>query len=330
MNRMRGPRSVLHGQTTRFGPFQVFEKIGQGGMCLVLRARKDNSPRDWALKVLRSDRRGDDRMKDLFITEADLALLVEHPNLIHAYEAGEIDGRYYIAMELIEGGTLRQFTMTAARRNIPVPIDIGLFIISEVLEGLHALHETRGGSGRLLELVHRDVSPQNIFLSYDGRVVLGDLGIAIVRAYGEAHPLEIFGKLGYLAPEMLALDEVDRRADLFAIGVITYQLLTGVRPFTGKTPDEVLSQITGARFAPARTLNPSIQPALDGVLARTLARHPAGRFDTAEALLYAFEPFWSKKRANPFLIASLVAKVYERPAPRIERPVGDSGQPLGK
>lgn len=310
-------------EATRFGPYRVFEKIGQGGMCLVLRARKDQSPRDCALKVLRADRRGDDRLEDLFTTESDLALLVEHPNLIHTYETGDIDGRSYIAMELIEGGTLQQLVTAAAQRRIPIPLDVALFIISEVLEGLHALHQTRGVSGRPLELVHRDVSPQNIFLSYDGRVILGDLGVAMVRAHGPPRSSEVLGKLGYLAPEMVSMGDVDRRADLFAIGVVAYQLLTGVPPFTGKTQEDVLTQIAGGRFVPARRRNPAIRRELDEVFSRALTRRPEDRFDTAEALVHALERFWSKKLANPFLLAALIAAVHE--CPRVD----SAGRPTG-
>lgn len=294
-------------EATRFGPYRVFEKIGQGGMCLVLRARHDKSPRDCALKVLRADRRGDERVKDLFITEADLALLVAHPNLIHAYEAGEVDGRYYIAMELIEGGTLHQLAQTCRQRKIPLPPDVALFVLSEVLEGLHALHETRGATGRALGLVHRDVTPQNIFLSSDGRVILGDLGIAMIQAYGETDPSEVLGKLGYLAPEMIVMEHVDRRADIFAIGVVAYELLTGFRPFTGKNQDDVLNQIADARFVRARKRNPTIPSEVDAVITRALARRPEDRFENAENLLYALEPHWSKKLANPFVVAALLA-----------------------
>ena len=298
---------------TRFGPFRVFERLGQGGMCLVLRARRDGSPRDCAIKVLRPDRRQDDRIKDLFLTEADLALLVAHPNLIHAYEAGEIDGRYYIAMELMEGGTLQQLVNICTRRHIPFPPDIALFVLSEVLEGLHALHETRGASGRPLGLVHRDVTPQNIFLSFDGRVILGDLGVTMVQAYGETEPSEVLGKLGYLAPEMILMEEVDRRADLFALGVVAYELLTGQRPFDGKSQDEVMEQIAHARFVSIRKHNGALHPELEAVITRILSRLPADRYETAEGLIYALEPFWSKKLANPFIVAALLTAVHRAP-----------------
>lgn len=295
---------------TRFGPYTIFERLGQGGMCLVFRARHEATDYDCALKVLRQDRRSDERVLDLFITEADLALLLEHPNLIRTYEAGEVQGRYYIAMELMRGGTLDDLILECRRRQVRLPQDFALYVVSEILEGLHSLHTAAGATGRPLGLIHRDVTPQNIFLSFDGRVILGDFGVALIQAYGDTTPGEVLGKLGYLAPEMVNAEAVDRRADIFAAGVVLYELLTGQRMFEGEDEASVLADIAEAKFIRPRKARESISKPLEQVLLKALARRPRDRFDTAEEMLYALEPLWSRLVGNPYALAALLTSVY--------------------
>ncbi len=284
----------------------MLERLGVGGMCLVFRARHEGSDADCALKVLKEDRRHDERIRDLFITEADLSLLLDHPNLLRTYDAGEIDGRYYIAMELIEGGTLSQLLERSQHHALAVPPDLALFAASEALEGLHALHCATGNTGRPLGLIHRDVTPSNIFLTFDGRVILGDFGVALIQAYGPGDPTEVLGKLGYLAPEMIALEEVDHRADVFAAGVVLYELLTGQRCFPGDAEQQVMSDILDVRVARPRRHAPHLSRGLENVLMQALARRPKDRFQTAEEFLYALQPHWSPALGNPYAVGGLL------------------------
>jgi serine/threonine protein kinase len=295
---------------TKFGPYTIFERLGQGGMCLVFRARHETTDYDCALKVLRPDRRADERVRDLFITEADVSLLLDHPNLIRTYEAGEVEGRHYISMELMQGGTLAELQHQCALNQLPLPQDFVLYILSEVLEGLQSLHEATGRTGRPLGLIHRDVTPQNIFVSFDGRVILGDFGVAMIGAYGEDSPGEVLGKLGYLAPEMVAMGEVDHRADLFSAGVVLYELLTGARLFDGKDQERVLEEIAEARVPRPRRSRETISRGLEQVILRALTKRPRDRFESAEEMLYALEPHWSKQVANPYALAALLRALY--------------------
>lgn len=295
---------------TRFGPYTIFERLGEGGMCLVFRARHDQAQHDCALKVLREDRRQDEKIRDLFITEADLAMLLDHPNLIRTYDAGEAQGRYYIAMELMQAGTLGDLVRHMADKKLPLPQDFVLYFLSEILEGLHSLHEAEGQSGRTLGLIHRDVTPQNIFLSFDGRVILGDFGVALIQAYGDVDPGLVLGKLGYLAPEMVVMEEVDRRADVFAAGVVLFELLTGTRLFDGDDEEAVMGDIAEARVPRPRKVRPSISKGLEGVLLKALSRRPKDRFESAEEMLYALEPYWARPAANPYAIAGLLGALY--------------------
>ncbi len=313
-------RSEDHsGGGVKFGDYILVERLGRGGMCDVFRAIHQEHKYPCALKLLREDQRNDERTQDLFITEADLSLLLHHPNLVTTYEAGEVDGRYFIAMELIEGGTLGQLLSDKEEHAFSLPYDFALFIVSEILEGLHALHSASGKSGRELGLIHRDITPQNIFLSFDGRVVLGDFGVALIQAYGDAEPSQMIGKIGYLAPEMILGEEVDRRADIFSTGIILYELLTETRLFAGGTDEELMEEIALARVTKPRHVKPTFDRRLEAVIMRALSRKAKDRFSTAEEMLYALESHWSKEIANPFALASLLEKVYKERATEWKR-----------
>ncbi len=302
--------SDLRKTLARFGKYRIVERLGEGGMCHVFRARHDDHEYDCALKLLKEHRRSDEQILELFINEADLSLLLDHPNLIRTYDAGEIDNRYYIAMELIEGGTLQELLARAKSRRIPIPQDFGLLVISEVLEGLSALHTAKARTGRELGLVHRDITPSNIFLSFDGRVILGDLGAMHIQAYGNFNPNVVLGKIGYLAPEMVLGEEIDLRADLFAVGVVLYEMLTSSRLFFGGTDQELMEQIAEVRIARPRRLNPHLSKELEAVIMRALSRRPKERHDTAEAMIYELERCWSTQLANPYGLAALMAGLY--------------------
>ncbi|MEM7674840.1 MAG: serine/threonine-protein kinase [Myxococcota bacterium] len=301
LRRVREPLGSLQMGTTdlRFGPYELLGEIGRGGMCHVYRARRDDHDHDVALKLLREDRREDEQMVEMFITEADLAMLLDHPNLIRTFDAGEIEGRHYIAMELVEGGSLERLLRRGREIATPLPLDFVLFIVSEVLEGLHALHTAAGHTGRPLGLIHRDVTPQNIFLSFDGRVILGDFGVTLIRAYGATDPRLVMGKLGYLAPEMVLMENVDHRADIFAASIVLWELLTGQRLFFGGGESAVLERIASAKVARPSKHRASLPAGLDDAILRGLARRPKDRFESAEAMLYALEPFWSHTLAGP-------------------------------
>jgi serine/threonine-protein kinase len=259
-----------------FGDYQILGHLGEGGMCHVFRARRKGEQHDVALKLLKEERRKDERVLDLFITEADLSLLLHHPNLVETYDAGEVSGRYYIAMELVEGVNLRE-----------------LVAVSQ--------------AGTPLGLVHRDVTPHNVFLSFDGRIILGDLGIAHVQAYGDVETSTAMGKLGYLSPEQASGEVIDARSDLFAVGVMLHELLTGRRLYEGSDESKLLEEIAEAKAPKLRRLRPRASAELEDVVDRALARRARDRFDSAEAFMVALEPCWSTLIGNPRALAGLMA-----------------------
>jgi serine/threonine protein kinase len=295
---------------TQFGDYTVKEQIGEGGMCRVFRARRDGAAGDCALKLLREDQRDNAEVRDLFVTEADLAMLLVHPNLIQTFDAGEFRGRYYIAMELIEGGTLGHLAQRARHLGIELPVDLVLFVVSEVLKGLHALHTAVGRTGRPLGLVHRDITPHNIFLCFDGRVVLGDFGVAHIQAYHDTETSHVLGKIGYLAPETVHSGEVDLRSDLFSIGVVLYELLTGQRAFVGERDEEIMNAILEVKLDRPTKLRDTLDKMLEQVIMRSLSRKPRERQASAEALLTDLGVFWSPVLGNTYALSAVLSALF--------------------
>ncbi|MFO0723551.1 MAG: serine/threonine-protein kinase [Myxococcota bacterium] len=298
-------------KTVSFGDYTVTGRLGEGGMCHVFRARKKGDSNDCALKLLKEDQRADERVLDLFVTEADLSLLLHHPNLVETYDAGEVNGRYYIAMELIEGANLKEIITECERIGVELPPDLGMFIVSEMLEGLEAVHNATGHSGAALGLVHRDVTPHNIFVSFDGRVILGDLGIAHITAYGEAEVGTAIGKIGYLSPEQACAEPIDARSDLFSSGVILFELLTNQRLYEGENEQQVIADIAEGKVPKLRKLRPSVSRGVEAMMKKALARKPKDRFGNAEEMVLALEPHWSPQIANPKVLAGLMAALFK-------------------
>lgn len=294
----------------KFGDYTLTGRLGEGGMCHVFRARRSGDLQDCALKMLKEELRQDERIVDLFVTEADLSLLLRHPNLVETFDAGEAQGRHYIAMELIEGGNLREILAQCERIGIELPPDFAMYVITEVLEGLQAVHTAVGHSGDELGLVHRDVTPQNVFVSFDGRVILGDLGIAHIRAYGEAEAGTAIGKIGYLSPEQASGEPIDARSDLFSVAVILFELLTGTRLYDSESEKEILVAIAEARAPKLRKLKPGLSRALESTMQKALMRKPRDRYQTAEELALALEPHWSPMIGNPRSLGALMSGLF--------------------
>lgn len=305
---MRADSSVA--EPVRFGKYDLIGRLGEGGMCHVFRARRRDDNEEIAIKLLKEVHRHEDRVLDLFITEADLSLMLNHPNLINTLEAGEVKGRYYIAMELIEGVTLEDLVKQVQNLGLTVPPDIALLIVHQVLEGLNSLHNFTGISGRELDLVHRDVTPSNIFICFDGRVILGDFGVAHIRAYGGIDSSVTIGKLGYLSPESVVGEDIDHRSDLFSVGIILWELLAGSRLYFGEKESDIMNAIAEAAAPDLLSIRPGLSPSLAETVAKSLARKPQARFENALELSYALRPEWSLEIGSPESIKALLAGLF--------------------
>lgn len=224
---------------------------------------------------------------ELFIEEAKLMTRLAHPNVVEVLDFGRGErGDYFLVLELVDGVDLGKLQRSFRSRGERFPIPLALFITGQALRGLHHAHERALGEG--VVLVHRDVSPSNVLLSIEGEVKIADFGVALVRRAGEHRPADgVVGKPAYMAPEQYQGSEIDARADLFAAGVVLYELLTDTLPFEGDSDDGRQDAARRGDFGRAQDLRADVPAALDRALRRALAPNPDDRFESAKAMMHA-------------------------------------------
>jgi serine/threonine-protein kinase len=265
-----------------FGKYRLLATIGRGGMgeVYLAMARGPSGFRKLVvLKCLHATNADDELLRKMFLDEGMIAARLSHQNVVQTYETGEFNGSLYIAMEFLDGQSLSKL-MRAVPELQP---RLAAHILANALAGLHYAHELRDFDGTPLDIVHRDLSPPNIFLTYDGVVKVVDFGIAktalVSRTKTEIGTLK--GKLAYMSPEQASTDDVDRRADVFSLGVVLWELLTGKRLFGGSSPAVTLKRLLQDEIPRVSSVRPSIDPALDYIVARALRRELDARYATA-------------------------------------------------
>ena len=256
----------------RLGPYRIEARLGQGGMGIVFRARHDNG-RTVALKVLREELAADEAFRRRLAREARAAAEVAHPNLAPVLEAGEADGRLYLAVRYVDGRSLAERLAADG----PLPVDELVRLAAEVGTGLDALHR-RG-------IVHRDVKSANILLAADGTAVLGDFGLAKGRAWTVlTRPGQVLGTLDYLAPELIRGEPAGPLSDLYALGCVLYECLAGTPPFAGRGVLRIgMAHLEEEPGDPAAGRS-DVPPALSWTVRQALAKDPARRPTSAGAL----------------------------------------------
>jgi len=222
----------------------------------------------------------------MFLREAGISARLEHPNIVRVYEVGEADGTLFIAMEFVHGASLREL-LTSARD--PLPLSAAITVLEQVARAIHAAHELRNAEGKPLALVHQDVSPHNIMVTVDGTTKLLDFGVARIGALDASRTDTIRGKPCYLAPEQITGDRIDRRTDVFALGAVMFELLSGQRLFDGKSVQAVYAAITSEPLPPLAEVLPKVPEPLVEVCRRALQKEAADRFPTARAFERALE-----------------------------------------
>lgn len=293
-----------------FGPYEILSLLGKGGMAEVYRARVTQGPREgWqvAIKRLPPDLAQNPDYVDLFASEADLSKSLDHPNIVKVLEVGCLEDVYFMVMELVDGRDLAQILRRCREREIPLPIDFGVYLAKTLLDALDYAHNAHTPDGRPLEIIHSDVSPSNVFISRTGEIKLGDFGIA--RAAVAALQPELLGKPYYLSPEAIR-GEMSVAADLWAANVILYELLTLQRPFVGSKSEEVFEEVTQQLYASARELRPEISEALDAIIDRGFHEDPAERFQTAREFAQALTPLYDPNIGTPLAIAAVVRGLF--------------------
>jgi len=275
------------GSPQEFGDYHLLEKIATGGMAEVWRARAYGMAgfeKILVIKKVLDSLAKDDEFVRLFIDEARIAVHLLHVNIVQVFDLGEVDGTYYMAMEYVHGLDLARL-VSRSRQMGPFPVPLALFIAGEVLKALQFAHERTDEEGEHLHIVHCDISPQNMLISYAGEVKITDFGIS--RAAFQLASLHevIRGKYAYMSPEQVDGKELDGRSDLFSLGIVLYELLTGRRLFKAKTREETLARVRRAEVPSPRTYRPEISEDLEGILLTALAQRRSHRFAAAAEML---------------------------------------------
>lgn len=294
-----------------FGNYEILAMIGKGGMAEVFRARVMSGPREGqlvAIKRLLPHLAKDPEYVDLFTSEADLARMLDHPNIVHTYEVGVLKDVYYIVMEFIDGRDLGLVLKRCKQNNIKLPVDFAVYLAKILLEALSYAHAVKSPNGRPLNIVHCDISPSNLFISRTGDIKLGDFGVARAKA-GTPDQVGISGKPHYVSPEMIE-GSVTAEADLWAANVTLYELLTAERPFKGTTPAEIFRAIHEREWVRPKDFRQDISDDLSAVVERGFAPDPSFRFQTAAEFAEALTPHFDEHVGTNLAIASLVRGLF--------------------
>ncbi len=296
-----------------FGKYQLLKKIASGGMGQVFLAQDGTQGFDKlvVIKRLLPHLAEDGEFLSMFDDEARIAARLNHPNLIQIFERGRVDGAYYLAMEYVPGENLRHLDRDARQRGQPLPIGASCRIVSDAAAGLDYAHKLRDAQGQLLGLVHRDVSPQNILVGFDGAVKLIDFGVAKALDRQQHTATGILkGKYPYMSPEQASGEEIDHRSDLFSLGTILWELLTRSRLFKGTTDMITIRRVRDCQVQRPSQVNPELPVRVDELVLHALARQPGDRYPDAAAFRLAIEDFIVTERL-PASSAHLVSYLKE-------------------
>jgi eukaryotic-like serine/threonine-protein kinase len=283
-------------QTTgrRFGRYRLIRRLARGGMAEIYRANYEGAAgikKQVVVKKILPSFADNKRFVQMFIDEAKITVGLSHGNIAQVFDFGEIGGEYFLAMEYIQGQSLSRIHRRADERGLIVPVPIACYVVMEMCKGLHYAHRKTDEHGQPLGIVHRDISPQNVMVSFEGQVKLVDFGIAKARnVAGNTQAGALKGKYLYFSPEQARGRPLDGRSDVFAAGIVLYELLTGELPYHGQLVD-VLTNIVEGRFARPSDLVPTIPPSLERIILKAMTVRLEDRYQTALELQEALAAF---------------------------------------
>jgi serine/threonine protein kinase len=305
-----------------FGKYYLLERINVGGMAEVFKAKTfgvEGFERLLAVKRILPNIAEDEEFITMFIDEAKIAVQLQHANIAQIFDLGKVDESFFIALEYVHGRDLRSIFDRMRNKGDSLPIAMASYVIMQVCEGLDYAHNKRDAQGRELNLVHRDISPQNVLIGYEGEVKLIDFGIA--KAAGKASKTQagiLKGKFGYMSPEQVRGLPIDRRSDIFAVGIVLYELLTGERLFIGESDFSTLEKVRNVEIMPPSSYNKKIPQELERVVLKALARDPDDRYanaidlhDDLQSFLYSVGEFFSRKDLAAWMKKTFAMEIEE-------------------
>jgi serine/threonine-protein kinase len=275
--------------------YEVIERLDAGGMAEVFRGKSgsvEGFEKQVAIKRVLPHLAKNEKFVKMFLDEAKLSLHLDHANIVHVFDLAHSGETYFIVMEYVDGMNLKKLLEATRAAGERLPVQVAFYIGVEVCKALAYAHERKDSSSRPLGIVHRDVSPPNILLSWEGEVKLTDFGLAKAATQLEAtDPGVVKGKFGYLSPEAAWGEGVDHRTDIFAVGIVVWEMLSGKRLFQGQTDQETLLQVRECQVPSLRQFQAALPPSVDEILGRALARDPSKRYQTAREFGLAMSQF---------------------------------------
>ncbi|MGC4114974.1 MAG: protein kinase [Myxococcales bacterium] len=299
-----------------FGKYELLQCIAAGGMGEVFLARelgRSGYDKLLVIKVLLPHLVKDPEFVRLFLDEARIAAQLNHPHIAAIYDLGQNEGSYFIAMEYVHGESLEVIERQAYERGRKVPLKILARLIADAASGLEYAHHAKDPGGRPLHVIHRDISPQNVLVGFDGGVKIIDFGIA--KAAGRSSQTRVGvvrGKIPYMSPEQAAGLRIDHRTDVFALGVVFFELATGKRLFPYTNDLKTLALVTRCEVPQPSTLEPDVDPVLESVMLKALAKDPQDRYQTAGELRAALEDWLAQggETVAPTLMGAFMSELF--------------------
>jgi serine/threonine-protein kinase len=284
-------RTEVGGPGNKIDRYEILSELGRGAMGVVYKGKDPIIDRPVAIKTIRFDRLYEEHeikgLKERFFKEAQAAGKLSHPNIVTIFDVGEDRGFSYIAMEYVEGEALSRYIV----RDHLLPVQEVVEIIAQAAEALDFAHQR--------EVIHRDIKPANIMRTSEGQIKVMDFGIAKIPSSTLTQAGSVLGTPSYMSPEQIRGEDLDGRSDLFSLGCVLYELLTGVKPFRGETLPALSHQITHVNPLPASQQNPQVPPTFDEVLGKALAKNPADRYARGKAMAGALREVLQGLKKNP-------------------------------
>ncbi|MBU1219684.1 protein kinase [Myxococcota bacterium] len=305
-----------------FGKYYLLERVNVGGMAEVFKAKlfgSDGFEKILAIKRILPNIAEDEEFITMFRDEAMISVQLTHPNIAQITDLNKVDDVYYIAMEYVHGKDVRTIFERCRAERAPMSIAQACFIVMKVCEALDYAHNKKDDRGKEIGIVHRDISPQNVLISYEGDVKVIDFGIA--KAAGKASKTQagiLKGKFGYMSPEQVRGNVLDRRSDIFSLGIVLYELLTNERLFIGESDFSTLEKVRNVEILPPSTYNRKIPEQLESIILRALAKEVEDRYqngvdfhDELQAFMYTSGEFYSRKDLSTWMKKTFSREIME-------------------